>query len=314
MKSQRQYRKRPKKDLNAEKKEQCCPDCNSTNFDYDHSTRELTCRKCGRIMDENFIYQGLGYAIYGQEQMGKVHIGAPTKSSIHDGGLCTDIDWKNKNISQKEITKWYRLRKWNKKIRFSGARERSLASALTEIDKKSSLLSLPRNVREMACVIYRKALDNKLVRGRTIDGVVSASIYIACRMANIPRTLDEIVEVSSTSRKAIGRTHRFLIRELKIKLAPTSPNDYIPRFATELELSNEFQVKAIQIINESEKEGLTNGKGPSGLAAAAIYIASIMLNQRKSQKAVAEVAGVTEVTVRNRYRELSENLNLGVAI
>ena len=126
------------------------------------------------------------------------------------------------------------------------------------------------------------------------------------------RSQDEIAEESSASRKDIGRIHRSLSRELKIKLTPTSAADYIPRFATELELSNESQVKAIKIAEESKSEGLTNGKGPSGIAAAALYIASLMVNERKSQKDIAEVAGVTEVTLRNRYKEMSENLNLAV--
>lgn len=313
MNNQRNLRKRPNKVSMIEEKEQICPDCDSTDFQYDHSTHELICKICGRIIDEDFIAKGSGLAVYGSEDSGKINHGAPSTPTIHDGGLATVIGF-DKNASPKDKAQWYRLRKWNKRIRISGAKERSLAFALTEIDRKSSLLSLPRSVREDASLIYRKALDKKLVRGRTIEGVVCASIYISCRISRIPRTLDEIAGISSASRKDIGRIHRSLTNELNIKLSPTSPNDYIPRFASELDLSEEFQTKAIKIIDESKREGLTTGKGPSGLAAAAIYISSVLLGNKKSQKAVAEVAGVTEVTVRNRYREISECLDLGVAI
>ncbi|WP_407379333.1 TFIIB-type zinc ribbon-containing protein [Methanobrevibacter sp.] len=314
MNNQRNLRKRPEKVSNVENNEKICPECESSNFSYDALTHEVTCKRCGTVIEENYIANGSGLGVYGPEDAGKIQHGAPSTPAIHDGGISTDIDGANRNISRKDWAKWYRLRKWNRKIRISGARQRSLAFALTEIDRKSSLLSLPRSVRERASLIYRKALDEKLIRGRTIDGVVSASIFIACREHNIPRTLDEIAEVSSSTRRDIGRVERFLTRKLNIKLAPTSPNDYIPRFASELEMSGEFESKAIQIINESRKEGLTVGKGPSGLAAAALYIASLLLGDRKSQKRIAEVAGVTEVTVRNRYREISECLDLGVAV
>lgn len=113
-------------------------------------------------------------------------------------------------------------------------------------------------------------------------------------------------------KKEIARTYRFLARELKIKLTPTSPKDYIPRFASELRISEQSQVKAIKIIEQSGSAGLHSGKGPNGIAVAALYISSLMENDRKSQKDIAEVAGITEVTLRNRYKELSENLNLAM--
>ena len=207
----------------------------------------------------------------------------------------------------------HRLRAWNKRLRVSSAGERNLAFALSELDRQSSRLGIPRSVREDAAVIYRKAAKNKLIRGRSIESMVAASVYTACRRFNIPRTLDEIADTSKVSKKQIGKNYRFLSRELNIKLKPTSPIDYIPRFASQLKLSGKVESKAIEILKKSIKEGLTNGKGPTGLAATALYIASILLNERKTQRDVADVAGVTEVTIRNRCREWTE-LDLGVSL
>ncbi|SDA46594.1 transcription initiation factor IIB [Methanobrevibacter millerae] len=315
MKNQKTLKKRPRKENIETEIQNSCPDCNSTDFDYNQSRGEVICKHCGLIIDENVMDFGPEWRAFDHEQRNRrTRVGAPTTNTIHDYGLPTTIDWKNNNISSKNLPQWYRMRKWQKKIRVSGARERNLAFALTELDRKCSNLGLSRNIRESASLVYRKALDNNLIRGRTIQGVVAASIYISCRLCDLPRTLGEVANALNVTKKELGRVHRFLVRKLKIKLSPISPKSYIPRFACELKLSEKSQVKAIEIIEKSQSEGLTIGKGPNGVAAAALYIASQLLGERKSQRDVAEVAGVTEVTLRNRYKELCQNLNLGVTI
>ena len=208
----------------------------------------------------------------------------------------------------------FRLRKWQRRIRISNATERNLAFALSELDRMASALGLPKSVRETAAVIYRKAVDKNLIRGRSIEGVVAAALYAACRQAGVPRTLDEIATFSRVDRKEIGRTYRFIARELGLKLMPTSPADYVPRFCAALGLSGDVQKKAIEIIKKAEERELTSGRGPTGVAAAAIYIASILLGERRTQREVAEVAGVTEVTIRNRYKELAEKLGIEIIL
>jgi len=240
-------------------------------------------------------------------------------NTIHDKGLSTVIDWRNKDSYGKDISadrraQLYRLRKWQRRIRVSDASERNLAFALSELDRIASKLGLPRNVRENAAVLYRGAVEKGLIRGRSIEGVAAAALYAACRRCKVPRTLDEIAEISRVDRKEIGRTYRFISRELNIRLAPTNPIDYVPRFASELKLPGEVESKAIAILQKASERGLTSGRGPTGVAAAAIYIASVLHGTRRTQREVAEVAGVTEVTIRNRYKELTEYLDIDVTL
>ena len=305
-------------DILSDEDPKTCPVCNSTERFVDNSRAEVCCARCGLVLDEHLIDHGPEWRAFDHEQRDKrTRTGAPLTYTISDKGLNTTIDWKDKDIHGHKIpernkAQIYRLRKWNKRMRVSGAGERNLAFALSELDRDSSRLGIPRSVREDAAIIYRSAAKNKLIRGRSIEVVVASALYAACRRCNIPRTLDEIAIASNVSKKQVGKTDRFLSRELNIKLKPTSPSDYISRFASKLGLSGEVQAKAIEIINKAVKAGLSSGKGPTGVAAAALYIASLLLGERKTQKEVSEISGVTEVTIRNRYKELSEKIDLVV--
>ena len=305
-------------DILRDDESKACPVCNSTERFVDNSRAEVCCARCGLVLDENLIDHGPEWRAFDHEQRDKrTRTGAPLTYTISDKGLNTTIDWKDKDIHGHKIpernkAQIYRLRKWNKRMRVSGAGERNLAFALSELDRDSSRLGIPRSVREDAAIIYRSAAKNKLIRGRSIEVVVASALYAACRRCNIPRTLDEIAIASNVSKKQVGKTYRFLSRELNIKLKPTSPSDYISRFASKLGLSGEVQAKAIEIINKAVDAGLSSGKGPTGVAAAALYIASLLLGERKTQKEVSEISGVTEVTIRNRYKELSEKIDMVV--
>ncbi len=307
-------------DLFSDNEVKPCPECNSTKRRYDSERAEVTCARCGLVLDESIIDMGPEWRAFDHEQRDKrARVGAPSTYAISDKGLTTAIDWRNKDangrkIPENSMAQLYRMRRLNKMIRVSRTGERNLALALSELNRISSSLNLSKTIHEDAAVIYRGAAKKNLVRGRSIEGVVATSVYIACRRCNLPRTLDEIAEVSKVSRKQIAKTHRFLARELNIKLKPTSPTDYIPRFASKLGLSGEVESKAIEIINNAMGNGLNSGKGPTGLAAAALYIASVLSGERKTQKSIADISGVTEVTIRNRYKELTEQLEMGVTL
>ena len=297
-----------------------CPECNNAHLVRDYERGELVCEKCGLVLDAQFIDQGPEWRAFDAEQGEKrARTGAPMTYMLHDKGLSTEIGWMNKDSYGKSIptrnrAQLYRMRKWQRRIRISNATERNLAFALSELNRIASGMSLPRNVRETAALIYRKAVNKNLIRGRRIEGVVAASIYGACRQCSVPRTLDEIASTSRVGRKEIGRTYRIMTRELLLKLMPTSPEDYISRFCSELKLSGEVQTKTMEILKQAKDKELTSGRSPTCVAAAAIYIASILSNERRTQREVADKAGVTEVTIRNRYKELTEKLGIQIPL
>ena len=169
-------------------------------------------------------------------------------------------------------------------------------------------------MRETAAMIYRKAARNKLTRGRTIEGITAAVLYAACRQCNVPRTLEEISGVAQMKKKEIGRNYRNISRKLELKLLPTTPQDYISRFCSRLSLSNDIQVKTMEILKKAANNELTSGRGPTGMAAAALYIASVLCGERRTQREISETAGVTEVTIRNRYKELAEKLDIDIIL
>jgi len=297
-----------------------CPECGSKRLVRDYERGELLCGSCNIVLTDRFIDQGPEWRSFDVEQGEKrARTGAPMSNMIHDKGLSTEISWNNKdsygkNIPTRNRAQIYRLRKWQRRIRVSNATERNLAFALSELDRMASAMSLPRNVRETAAMVYRKAVNKNLIRGRSIEGVVAASLYAACRQCGVPRTLDEIEASSRIRRKEIGRTYRFMTRELKLKLMPTKPQDYVQRFCSQLKLSGEVQNRGADILKDASDKELTSGRGPTGVAAAAIYISSILCNERRTQREVADVAGVTEVTIRNRYKELTEKLGIEIQI
>ncbi|MHA1301036.1 MAG: transcription initiation factor IIB [Candidatus Helarchaeota archaeon] len=297
-----------------------CNECGNTHILKDNERGELICSQCGLVLESRLMDQGPEWRAFDFEQKEKrVRVGAPMTYTIHDKGLSTMIDWRNqdyagKNLRGKNRAQIYRLRKWNRRMRVSDATERNLALAFSELDRMSSHLGIPKNVKEVAAFIYRKAVEKRLVRGRSIEEVASAALYAALRQCRTPRTLDEIAEIAKANKKEIGRSYRFIINKLNIQIPNVNPVNYITRISQDLQLSIKVQLKAIEILKKATEIGLTSGRGPCGVAAAAVYIASVLLNEKKTQTRVAKVARVTEVTVRNRYKEICSELNLDVSL
>ncbi|WP_135853950.1 transcription initiation factor IIB [Halorussus salinus] len=299
-----------------EKQGQQCPECESDNLVTSGDSNEVVCEDCGLVVEEQQIDRGPEWRAFNHsERESKSRVGAPTTQTMHDKGLTTQIDWKDKDaygrsISSKKRSQMHRLRKWQERIRTKDAGERNLQFALSEIDRMASALGVPRSVREVSSVIYRRALNEDLIRGRSIEGVATSCLYAGCRQEGIPRSLEEVSEVSRVEKKEIGRTYRYVAKELSLEMEPVDPKEYVPRFSSDLGVSEEVKMQAKEIIDESAEQGLLSGKSPTGFAAAAIYAASLLCNEKKTQREVAEVAQVTEVTIRNRYQEQIEAMGI----
>jgi len=236
----------------------------------------------------------------------------------HDKGLATEISWSNKDyygkrIPHKNRAQIYRVRKWHQRIRVSNAAERNLSLALQLLNDIGAKLGIPKDIKETAALIYRKAVEKNLIRGRSIESIVCASIYAACRKVNIPRTLDEISKASEVNKKKIGKAYRHLAKELDLNLKPTTPFSYISQFCNKLDLDKQAIVISEDIVRQAMSMGISSGKGPTGIAAAAIYIASVKVGKPRTQKEIARISGVTEVTIRNRYKEISKALNISIS-
>ena len=301
-------------------KVQACPECGSTRIMRDYEAAEIVCMDCGVVVAAKIADRGPEWRAFDDEQRSKrTRVGAPLTYTIHDKGLSTTIDWHDRDIYGKSLSpgqkaQVYRLRKWQRRIRVSDATERNLAFALSEITKISNNLNLPKNILETASVIYRKAVKERLIRGRSIQGVTSAAIYLACRQCGLPRTLDEIAQASTVNKKEVGRSYRFLIRELNYSIPPVKPSQYITKFSNQLTMQGKVEEIAHKILSAAKELKLTSGRGPTGIAAAASYVASVLTGERKTQREIAEIAQVTEVTIRNRYKELVERMTFQISI
>ncbi|MCD6210339.1 MAG: hypothetical protein J7J01_05540 [Methanophagales archaeon] len=205
-----------------------------------------------------------------------------------------------------------RLSELQRRRRLSASVRRQRLVAQAEIERLSSSLAIPEYVREDSIKIYRDAWEKDLIHGRSIEKILAASMYMACRKHNVPRTLDEIENVTRVGRKDIIKTCKLLANRLGMKLAPASPLEYVSRFCAKLNLKKHVEERAREIINEALKQDITSGRGPTGIAASAIYIAAILCGERKTQKDVAEATGVTEVTLRARYKEIARKLGIKI--
>jgi transcription initiation factor TFIIB len=288
-----------------------CPECGG-DLAQDTEHGETVCQDCGLVVEEDEIDHGPEWRAFDSaEKDEKSRVGAPTTNMMHDKGLSTNIGWQDKDaygnsLNSRQRQKMQRLRTWNERFRTRDSKERNLKQALGEIDRMASALGLPENVRETASVIYRRALSENLLPGRSIEGVATASLYAAARQAGTPRSLDEFDGVSRVEKDEIARTYRYVVRELKLEIEPADPESYVPRFASDLGLSDEAERRARQLLRSAKEEGIHSGKSPVGLAAAAVYAASLLTNEKVTQNEVSEVANISEVTIRNRYHELLE--------
>ena len=286
-----------------------CPECGG-RLEEDHEHGETVCAECGLVVDEDTIDHGPEWRAFdSSERDSKSRVGAPTTKMMHDKGLSTNIGWQNEDaygnsLSSRQRQKMQRLRTWDERFRTRDHKERNLKQALGEIERMGSALGLGSDVRETASVIYRRALSEDLLPGRSIEGVATAALYAAARQMGTPRSIDEVQRVTRVDEMEFKRTYRYIVRELNLAIAPANPEDFVARIVSDLDATDETERTARELLRNAEGTGVFNGKSPVGLAAAAVYAASQLTGEQRTQSEISAVADVSEVTIRNRYQEL----------
>ncbi|WP_241429816.1 transcription initiation factor IIB [Haloferax larsenii] len=277
---------------------------------YDEQHGEWVDPETGEVVREGAVDRGPEWRAFdAAERDQKSRVGSPTTNLMHDNGLSTNIGWQNRDaygnsLSSRQRQKMQRLRTWNERYRTRDSKERNLKQALGEVERMGSALGLPDTVRETASVIYRRALDDGLLPGRSIEGVATAAIYAAARQVGVPRSLDEVRHVSRVDKLELTRTYRYISRELGLDIRPADPAQYLPRFVSELGVDDAVERYARTLLQTAKRESIHSGKSPVGLAAAAIYAGALIADEELTQSEVSEATDISEVTIRKRYREL----------
>ncbi len=292
-----------------------CSECGSMNLVRDMVAGELVCGECGLVIQENILDQGAEWKAFTyQEELSRARAGGPTKYSHYDKGLSTVIqggrDALGRLLSPSVRRQMRRLRTWQIRSRVHASKSRNLSQAMNELQRISEKLNISSSVQEMAAVIYRKALNKDLIRGRNIAAIVAGSLYAACRFTKARRTLKEISSASFRDQKEIARAYRLIVQTLKMRMPIDNPLDYVTKIAEKAGVSSDVEGLAIKIIRDAQDKHVAMGKDPSGLAAAVLYLASKVRKEKNTQSHLAKAANVTEVTVRNRAKELRKKLRL----
>jgi len=297
--------------------EEDCNECGAGSAKVqENGNGEYECHDCGLILGLA-IDMGKDYRVFadGAGANNERH-GMAATWLLHDKGLTTDICRMNKDSSGAPIKGEFRkrlgrLRRQQQRTRIRNSTERNLVQALYELQRLASQMGLNETIREQAAYIYRKAAEAKLVQGRSIEGVVAASIHAACRLNGIHRTLDEIGRHSRIGRKEIGRTYRKVKQQLHLRIAPSSAQGFVPAFCSKLQVPPAIEAEAMAILAEKKVKKIATGRSPTGIAAAVVYL-SCMKNPEsyRTQRDVAAAAGVTEVTIRNRYNDICDALEI----
>jgi transcription initiation factor TFIIB len=297
-----------------------CEECTSPKLLGDSVSGELVCQDCGIVVCSTLLNQGPEWKAFDPVQRDKLpRVGAPFTWIIHDKGLSTNIGWQDKDwlgnkLSPENRAQLYRLRKWQRRSRVYESSQRNLSHALNELNRISYKLNLPRNVIETSSIIYRQALKKELIKGRTIQSIVAACIYLACRQCGAVRTLEEIANAANMTKKDVARNYRFLLKTLKPSVPQANPSGYISKIVNNLALSGKAERLAAQILSEASNLRLTSGRSPKGIAAACIYISTRLNAEYRTQGEIAKEAYVTEVTIRNRYKDLSRKLDFKIML
>lgn len=301
-----------KKDGGSEEQNQLeCPACGSVDIREHSDTAEIVCQSCGVVIQEDMVEESAeARAFTAEEREKRKRTGSPLTYTKHDRGISTQIGYGGNlsEVSPHKRGQYHRIRRWDRRI--AESRSRNLRFALSELQKLVDDLNLPKSVHEEAARLYDKAIEQETVKGRKIEKIVAALVLLVARNQRVPRTLREVADASGIEKRELGKNYRYVARELGLRIIPARPKDFIPRFGSKLDLSGETQARARNIIERAREEDLISGRSPEGVVAAAIYIASLVEDEKRSQKRIADTIGVTEVTIRKGYQDFVEGLGI----
>jgi transcription initiation factor TFIIB len=295
-----------------------CSACKSNSqIITDAESGEIVCGKCGQVISDKIQEVQPEWRNFALSSDGssndRSRIGMSTSLARHDMGLSTVIGRIDRDASGQKLdaamrSTMERLRTWDTRTKVQTPTDRSLKQAFSQLDVLKDKLGLPDAVVEKAAYIYRKAQERHLVRGRTVSGILAAAVYIACREMGISRTLKDMSAHSDVKLKEVARSYRLLYLELDLKIPVVNPTKYIARVANRASLSEKTKRQAAEIMNNVTKREISTGKDPMGLAAAVLYLASLNTGENVTQANIADAAGVTEVTIRNRVKDLKRQV------
>jgi transcription initiation factor TFIIB len=297
----------------SKKNDSNCPRCGSTEVINDLENGETVCGKCGLVIEELKIDMGPEWRAFTlTERDSKQRTGLGMNYTLYDRGLSTvfkgNRDAYGNRLKDETRIKMDRLRRYDNRSKFDETWRRNLSIAMAELDRMAATIHLPLNIKEQSALLYRKALKMDLIRGRSIDAFVAATIYASCRQCSVPRPLKDISRVSPREHGEIARTYRLLLRKMGLKMPVDDPMKFVPSIAGKLNLRRDTEQLAVQILVKAKNRYGLSGKDPRGLAAAALYMASIRNNDKRIQRDVADAAGTTEVTLRNRLKGLEKSI------
>ena len=293
-----------------------CPSCSNKKTITDSESGEVVCSKCGRVLSDKLLETGQEWRTFAADETDtRARTGMPESLARHDMGLSTIVGRADRDASGNKLDPAMRIRMnrlatWDIRSQFHTPKDRSLSQAFFQLDVLKDKLGLSDGIVEKTAYIYRKALSNNLTRGRTISGVLSAAVYIACREMGAHRTLDDIAMACNVKRKELSRDFRILHSRLDLKIPQQDPMKCIAKVANKVKLSEKTKRKAAEIMSNVMKEEISAGKDPMGMAACVLYLSCIKSGEAVSQMSIARAAGVTEVTVRNRSKDLKSKLQL----
>lgn len=279
-----------------------CPECGGLIQDF-YERGETVCKSCGLIVFERSLdisHSGIR-AYTKQEKDKKERTGCPISILMPDIGLSTIIDRsKIKNPDLRRAAKWNTHMTWEK---------RNMLIAITELKRIGSNLNFPERVKKAAIRLYKEVFKRKLLRGRSINGMVAACSYFICKDEKVPITLQEILDEASINANIVKKCYKILVRELNLKSSHIDPISLIPRYCADLDLGIEIEKETIKVLRNYISKSSICGKDPKGLCAGSIYLVAKLKNRKVSQKEISRIINVTEVTLRSRYKELLKSIS-----